>query len=255
MIRYWERLIAPYTSDPTEWERQEWRNLYEPNGPVYQITTEPTGNLRPYEVWVKTYRAVITEYAWHPEAKSADPHGGPCQGESAGLLPRRPVHLDDLHHIGKEANNVDDVTAGLAGADDVTTEYGGPADTFGSLVLPVLATLPVAHVARDSGVSERTVERVRARALRPSADVRRKLTGTAARHVLAELDRLGVPLPVPELAPMEADAYAVPLLAAYRQAADDGRAARTCACGCGQPVSGRQRFASGACRVRQHRRE
>ena len=137
----------------------------------------------------------------------------------------------------------------------MTTDYGGPADTFTALVLPVLTALRVADVAQDSGVGTATVERVRAGRVQPTANVLRSLTGTAARHALAELSRLGMPLPAPGLTPFEADAYAVPLLDAYRQAIESGRIVRRCACGCGDAVSGRQRYARGACRVRQHRRE
>ncbi len=33
------RLVAPYTADLSAWESLRWRNLYDPNGPDYRITT------------------------------------------------------------------------------------------------------------------------------------------------------------------------------------------------------------------------
>ncbi len=43
------RLIGPYTDNPEEWATLPWRNLYDPDGPTYRITTDRA--LPPNRTW------------------------------------------------------------------------------------------------------------------------------------------------------------------------------------------------------------
>jgi len=116
-------LIAPYANNPRDWSRMPWINRYSTR--TYTITPiSSEGYERDGLVTVKTYRDVLTEYATHTEAKSADPTGRPCTRRTTGLLERRHVTVRTITHIGKEANQLEDVQAGLhARQDDVLNAY------------------------------------------------------------------------------------------------------------------------------------
>ena len=135
------RLIAPYTDDPAQWTSLNWRNHYDPHGPVYRITTDRSAPAHPDTVIVKSYRDVLRDYRLHPEHKFHGPDGQPCRRATRGLLRRRPVHPAGAPKlIGKEANRLDDVRAGLIGRHgEAITSYDDPTtDTMHHLVLPVL---------------------------------------------------------------------------------------------------------------------
>lgn len=134
------RLIAPYEPDPAKWSQLPWRNLYDPNGPTYRITTDKHAPPEPDLVIVKSYRDILTEYRTHPEHKYDAPAGGPCRRDTVGILRRRTVRAYEAPRlIGKEANKLDDVQAGIVGSiDEVVTDYSGDTAWRPGLVLPVL---------------------------------------------------------------------------------------------------------------------
>ena len=93
---------------------------------------------------VKSDGQVLREYRLHPEHKFNGPDGQRCRYLTRGLLQRRPVYAaGPVHLIGKEANKLDEVQAGLHGhLTDVVTNYGGSSSKiFRRLVLPVLASV------------------------------------------------------------------------------------------------------------------
>lgn len=50
----------------------------------------------------------MSQYRWHPEAKSLSPDGGPCGAKSAGLLGRVPVPAaQEFRSIGKETDLIE----------------------------------------------------------------------------------------------------------------------------------------------------
>jgi hypothetical protein len=59
------------------------------------------------------------------ESATVDKHGRGQGGtrETKGLLDRRPIRDLVIRHIGKEANEIEQLAAGLLAADDVTTAY------------------------------------------------------------------------------------------------------------------------------------
>ena len=124
---------------------------------------------------------MLGEYRSHPEAKSLGPDGRVCRRTTRGLLARRPVEASLIHHIGKEANRLEDVEAGLVGdLDEVLTEYVDPAqDLIRTLVLPMLEGLSNREVARrisddDKRVDDKTIGGIR-RGARPHTATREKL--------------------------------------------------------------------------------
>lgn len=158
------RLIAPYSSDPDDWQHLEWRNLYDPDGPTYRITTDRQAPPEPDLVIVKDYATVLRNYRLHPEHKFHGPDGRPCRRSTRGVLRRRPVAVLETRHIGKEANNLDDVRAGLHGdLSDVVNEYPDPGhDPLHALVLPVLAGYSGRRLADLLETDRRTIDRIRA---------------------------------------------------------------------------------------------
>jgi len=102
-------------NDPARWEHLDWFDLH--SGSRFRITTRgDSGGLG--VALVKTYRDVVGEYRVHPEAKSCGPDGAVCHRATIGLLARRHVVAGVLPElIGKEANKLEDVEAGLVHAE------------------------------------------------------------------------------------------------------------------------------------------
>ncbi len=61
----------------------------------------------------RTYRDVIEGYERHPERKFADRDGKPCQPSTAGVLFDLPINAQWIRLIGKEANEIEQIDAGL----------------------------------------------------------------------------------------------------------------------------------------------
>ncbi len=159
------RLVAPYTADLSAWESLRFRNLYDPAGPDYRITTtrwDNTEGPRPLDlVEVTTYRQLLRQYHCHAEAKYTNAEGPGSSG--IGWLERRAVRPSRVTTIGKETNKLDDVQAGLyATADGILTQYGSR-DVELEQALAALAHMSGREVQRLTGVDRRTIDRVRQR--------------------------------------------------------------------------------------------
>jgi hypothetical protein len=177
------RLIAPYNDNPDSWTSLEWRNIYDPDGPSYHLTTERTAPAVPELVLVRSYADILREYRVHPEYKFNGHDGQPCRRNTRGLLQRRRIDLvGPPQLIGKEANNIDEVQAGrYAQLDEIITEYHDPADDhFHQLVMSPLDHLSGRELARLVGVDRRTVDRIR-RGQTPRGELRQALSELAER--------------------------------------------------------------------------
>jgi hypothetical protein len=188
-------LIAPYEPDPRRWQHLPWRNVYDPSGPTYRLGRSPIERsgipLPPGVVSAKTYRGVLEAYRVRPEAKSLGADGGPCRRETTGLLSRRPVRALSIAHVGKEANLLEEVAAGvIAGESDVLVEYRGLRDDeWERVVLPVLREMNVRKTAVEAGISPSTLTRIRA-GTRPRHDTRvRLLQSLPSSHELIWTDK------------------------------------------------------------------
>jgi len=72
------------------------------------ITTDRDGPVEPDFVVVKSYGQVLQQYRLQPEDKFNGPDGKPYGRNTTGILHRRPVHILNIWHIGKEANKLDE---------------------------------------------------------------------------------------------------------------------------------------------------
>ena len=181
-------LVAPYEPDPRQWEATEWVDAE--TGECYEITTGHSSGRN--AVRVKTMRDVVTLYRRKREAKSLGPDGQPCSRETIGLLRRRPVRDLTIRHIGKEANHLEDLAAGLQSADQVTAAYDHRGrGIYPQLVQPALQAFPEHMVVKATGVSRRTITRLRSGAAPDPATLRSLVVGVArlCRQALAGADQ------------------------------------------------------------------
>ena len=135
-------LIAPYETDPQQWEKRQWIDQY--SGKRYRVTASGAHGSRNV-ARVKTYGDVLREYEYHPEAKCADADGKTCGKQTVGLLQRRHIAIDGFDYIGKESNKLEQVEEGAVPAEiDVYTVYDDPRrDEWKTKWLPMLLRTPV----------------------------------------------------------------------------------------------------------------
>ena len=93
-------LVAPYSDDMAAWYDRAYMNIHD--GEIYRLG-RPDRRL-PSEAEPMTLLDVISQYRWHPEAKSLAPDGTPCAGRTHGLLLRAPITLGSFGYIGKETD-------------------------------------------------------------------------------------------------------------------------------------------------------
>ena len=147
-------LISPYEKDRNKWLDATWINRY--SGLQYHLDPKPSrGRERGGIVHAKTYGDILAEYLAHGEDKSLSPTGQACEPKTAGLLQRRPVLVRSISHIGKEANQLEDVqTQLIAEQDEILNQYDDPDQHYYQTVaLPILRQLGPREVARRTGHS------------------------------------------------------------------------------------------------------
>ena len=171
-------LIAPYESDPRKWEKLPWIDEYTEER--YRISAR----LQALRDRSRASRAMATcceEYEFHEEAKCADASGEPCGRQSVGLLGRRYIRIEKLHFIGKESNKLEEVEEqSISDAADVYTEYPDPRrDGWETKILPFLRRAPAQVIIDATGISRRTVQRIRNEQTKPTAEHRRLLEAFA----------------------------------------------------------------------------
>jgi hypothetical protein len=174
------QLFAPFETDATKWEGMGWVDRY--SGKAYRITTWGSTGGAGY-ARVQTYRDVLGDFRHHPEAKSADASGRPCDRQTTGLLQRRHVRSLPalLTYVGKESNKLEAVEEGLEhDVDEIVTEYADlRRDSWRELVVPVLRKIPSKQLAQAAGVSERSIRKIRNERSRPNVLHREKLVQAA----------------------------------------------------------------------------
>jgi len=110
--------VAPYG------ERRWWANLHGPEVTPFRVVPYRTTAGDAWMLMGRSYGDLIASHPWHPEAKSLGPDGSPCQRRTVGLLGRRPVVVNEVVVIGKEANELEQVETGLIDElEDVQTIY------------------------------------------------------------------------------------------------------------------------------------
>jgi hypothetical protein len=118
----------------------------------------------PYQAEPKTYGEVVSQYRWHPEAKSLAPDSKPCTSDTEGLLVRTPVTAEDFRYIGKETDRRWQQGEDMSMLDPHLTEYHAN-ETARLVTDPVLRRdarrMSIRALAKAAGVSERTVKAAR----------------------------------------------------------------------------------------------
>jgi hypothetical protein len=107
-----------------------------------------------------------------------------------------------LTHVGKELDQFEEVDAGLEhDPDEIWTEYLHPnRDSWRSLVLPVLRTVPRVGVTEGAGISERALRALLSGSAAPWASTRAKLLAFAVTHARCVMCGAGRALPAADLA-------------------------------------------------------
>jgi hypothetical protein len=182
-------LLGSYEKDPTKWLTMEWFDKY--SGKAYKIGV---GRDTPGDaVQVKSYRDVILEYRVHPEPKSLDAEGKPCDRASHGLLSRRPVQLGSLVYVGKESNALEQVGQGLVHSrKEVQPVYQPPQTTPWDLIYrPAVCLIALERLVAVTGLVDREIRYYWNGERRPPPEVERVLrteTVRWARQALRDLD-------------------------------------------------------------------
>ncbi|MGA7283658.1 MAG: hypothetical protein WBW87_03870 [Candidatus Cybelea sp.] len=168
-------LIAPYETDPRQWEKLQWIDQY--SGKGYRITASGQHGSRTV-ARVKSYGDVLREYEFHPEAKCADSSGARCSKQSIGLLSRRHVAIHSITYIGKESNRLEEVEEqSLLDPSDVYTEYpDSRRDEWATKILPQLKAMPLRDLIAKSALPRSTLQAIRA-GRRPHRRIASLLTG------------------------------------------------------------------------------
>jgi hypothetical protein len=181
------QLVAPYANQPDQWTSLEWIDRTDPAGAAWRFSTGDATDDEARTVVVQTYADVLWAFRKHPEAKYNDSHGQSCTGVTVGALHRRDVRPRAISYIGKEADKIDEVQAGLiTDIAEVLTNFA-PIDPFQGLVLPVIAHLSTHEIAdrvkalghpstREAII--RAVQRSRRGAI-PRSDLERAITDVA----------------------------------------------------------------------------
>lgn len=130
----------------------------------------------------------------HSEPKSLDAEGK--AGRSKGLLARRAVRAATTTYIGKESNLVEEVGMGLwHSSREVITEFGRTLDPWTLFVAQVLREIPARVIVGATGLSRRTIQRLRNAHMRPHQRNATVLTSVAGAWARASLTRKGEETP------------------------------------------------------------
>ncbi len=168
------RLVAAFIRDPRRWDKIAWIDLGAPERQIH-MSTDPT---RPRRVTLDTYRSVANAYFLHPERKSCGPDDQPCGRNTTGLLGRRHVVTSSYSVIGKEANDLDQRTAGFKGTELTVTAvltYKPAEVPLEDEALNRLRKVGATELARCTGLSERRIRDVLLKRAAPRRSTRTRL--------------------------------------------------------------------------------
>jgi hypothetical protein len=107
-------LITAYTRHLPTAMTAQWMLRNAPERGTFAICTEHSAFVIPETLGVQTFRDLTSEYAQHPERKSAGPDEQPCQPWTRGMMQPRNIEATTVERIGKEANRY------LADGDPIT---------------------------------------------------------------------------------------------------------------------------------------
>ena len=150
-------LIAPFSDDSGSWYGRTYINIHD--GKMYRLG-RPDRRL-PSEAEPMSLLDVISQYRWHPEAKSLAPDGTPCTAPTTGLLLRTPVVVSILQPIGKETDRRWEQGEDISILNSKVIEYR-PNETARMIADPSLSSVDgrvsIRAWARAAGVSKNTAK-------------------------------------------------------------------------------------------------
>lgn len=151
-------LVRPFVDDAREAVATPWTNKY--TGEQYAVTT--SDRAPPDVAVLKSYGDVLDAYRVHPEPKSANRRGLPCDRRTVGLLYRREIGIESLELHGKEAHRVEDVQAGIVRSwAEVVSKYLDPTlDPWKTDYLPKLRLIPRDLLAERAAISVRAIRAI-----------------------------------------------------------------------------------------------
>jgi len=180
------QLVAPWEPDASKWLELNWVNKYATGSETYVLTTDGSAD-GSATARVQSYADVLAEYRVHPEPKSLAPDGKPAGWHGHGLLKRRAVTATRLVHVGKEANELEEIQAGvIRDAGEVLNEHLAEG-VWLSVVVPMLQSMP--RAALRAHVSGTRLSQLRDGSLVPgprAQDSLAKVAGDFAREQLWE---------------------------------------------------------------------
>jgi len=180
-------LISP--SSELQPPQRSWVNIHDPEAGPYWIVSPKRRYWGGHSYPGQTYWELINRHSQQPESKFLTCAGEFCRGRSRGLLIRRHVQVLDVLHIGKEANAIDKVQAGLIDSEDeVLLTY--ERDLWDYLQ-PIIAEIPAARIQEETGYSRRMIYALRSGERRPSKERLEILLVLVAEHSRETLLELG----------------------------------------------------------------
>ena len=180
------QLLAGYTKNPHDWPALECIEKHTGRRYLIAAAGDDRGETRPANVvYLKTYRQVLNDYR-----RNANPTGIGADRQTAdantiGLLRPRPVHVIDFEQIGAETKLADAMAAKTIHDEDESLRiWRDGRKTLSPHVRKVLLSMSVADGAQLSGLSEKTIKRVRHGPVSISEHVHEKLElGLPGGHV------------------------------------------------------------------------
>ena len=148
------RLVAPFESDQTKWERLTCINIGDSRDRRrYRLTTSFTSPEFGEKAVVDTFENLFYRYMQHAEAKSLGPDGIPCKPDTRGLLLRSHIIAGRHRRIGKESDRRWEEGDDLESLLFVPLEYEEPGQEAEGTNL-VRASERLIRTIRDIGIRE-----------------------------------------------------------------------------------------------------
>ncbi len=139
---------------------------------------------------------------FNPNPRASSRTGGRVTGRPGTPLQRLVGSILDLTtHVGKEANQLEEVEAGIEhDSDGVGTVYADPQrDPWRAAVLPALKHIPAKRLVEETGLAMSTVKAARNGQTTPYAGNREALSNAAASFAREQLRERGVEPPADDL--------------------------------------------------------
>ena len=168
-----------------------WVNIHDPESPRFQVVQRDRFASGQNTYVGLPFADLIMSHAHTPEPKSMGPNGRPCGRKTIGLLTRRRIQVLDVVHIGKEANDLELVQAGLVTSEqEVLTTYEQDPWLY---LQPVLARIPTNQIVEKTGYSRRMANYLKTGEKGPSAKRFSHVLATAAEFARERLAEKNLP--------------------------------------------------------------